>query len=80
MLLPNKSTSMCFAVVGKKVTICDLKVNKSPDAAKYKGNAVADLQSTSYTVVEVKLLLNNFLQLLAATNKLLQHNMQPVFS
>ena len=55
---------MCFADVGQKVTIYDLKVNKCPDAAKYRGNAVADLQSTSSTVVEVKLLLNNFLQLL----------------
>ena len=78
MLLPNKSTSMCFAVVEQKVTIFDLKVNKSPDAAKYRGYAVADLQSTSSTVVDIKLLLNSFLQLLAATEKLLQHNVQSV--
>ena len=72
MLLPKKCASMCFVVVGQKATIYDLKVNKSPDAAKYRVNAVADQQSTSCTVVlEVKLLLNNFLQLLAATKKLL---------
>ena len=71
MLLPNIHASISFSVVGQKVTIYDLKVNKSPDAAKYRGNAVVDLQSTSSTVLEVKLLLNNFLQLLAATKKLL---------
>ena len=74
MLLPNKSTLMCFAFVGQKATIYDLKVNKSP----YVRNTVADLQSTSSTAVEVKLLLNNFAQLLAATKKLLQHNVQSV--
>ena len=72
MLLPNKCASKCFVVVGQKTTTYELKVNNSPDGAKSRGNAMADLQSTSSTVVvEVKLLLNNLLQLLAATKKLL---------
>ena len=31
----------------------DLRVNQSPDAASYKGNAVAVLESTSSTIIQV---------------------------
>ena len=45
-----------FEVAGKKVTISDLKVNQSADAAKYKGNAVAVIESTSATIIHVCML------------------------
>lgn len=45
---------MCLlAETGKRVTILDLKVNQDPKAAKYKGNAVALVESTTATIIQV---------------------------
>ena len=47
------SQNVSFVVTGKRVTILDLKVNQSPEAVNYKGNAVAIVQSTSATIIQV---------------------------
>ena len=48
-----QAKNVSFVVTGKGVTILDLKVNQSPEAVNYKGNAVAIVQSTSATVIQV---------------------------
>ena len=44
-----------FGVAGKKIALFDLKLDKGPNIVKYIGDSIAALQSTSSTIIEVRI-------------------------